>query len=175
MSESIDLRIPEEVKTPQKTQVSFFVDKELYAAYKKVLVIEKHSYTTYDLVSYMQATVDGSAAKKKEIERSLKIISINPKLYDRYSTEKPWEARYWCTHHDGSSVAISVESRSAFDIIVTRINYSYYISVPGYGIALPNIGSIEDTFWITEKMVARDMPIPDAITAAQVLADFGNF
>ena len=48
---------------------------------------------------------------------------------------------------------------------------TYYISVPNYGIALPEIESLNESAWIVDKLLVRNMPRADAVTIAQVLRD----
>lgn len=79
---------------------------------------------------------------------------------------------------------LAIESRSAIDVVVTRIvNHStilgthsrYYVSSPNYGVAIPWISSLADARWISEHLIAAGMPTPDAVTVAQVLRELGDF
>lgn len=94
-----------------------------------------------------------------------------------------WHATYQVTATDNVRL-LAIESRSAIDVVVTRIiNYStilgthsrYYVSSPNYGVAIPWISSLAETNWITEHLLGAGMPTPDAITVSQVLQDLGNF
>lgn len=94
-----------------------------------------------------------------------------------------WHATYQVTATDNVCL-LAIESRSAIDVVVTRIiNHStilvthsrYYVSSPNYGVAIPWISSLAETNWITEHLLGAGMPTPDAITVAQVLQDLGNF
>ena len=46
-----------------------------------------------------------------------------------------------------------------------------YISVPNYGIALPDIEKLNESAWIVDRLLVRNMPRVDAVTIAQVLRD----
>lgn len=48
---------------------------------------------------------------------------------------------------------------------------TYYISVPNYGIALPEIENLNESAWIVDRLLVRNMPRVDAVTIAQVLRD----
>lgn len=96
--------------------------------------------------------------------------------------QKQWAARYVILG-TGEARLIRIESRSSIDVIVAKIaekgflgsQVSYYISCPNFGVAIPNIPTLQETFWITEKLVHADMPAPDAVTVAQVLRDMDDF
>jgi len=95
---------------------------------------------------------------------------------------KQWSARYG-VHGTGEARLIRIESRSSIDVVVAKITEngflgsqaSYYISSPNFGVAIPSIPTLEETFWITEKLLNHEMPAPDAVTVAQVLSDMGDF
>ena len=94
-----------------------------------------------------------------------------------------WHATYQVTAADNVRL-LAIESRSAIDVMVARISshstilgtYTrYYVSAPNYGVAIPWLSSLADTYWITECLIAAGMPTPDAITVAQVLQELGDF
>ena len=95
---------------------------------------------------------------------------------------KQWTAQYTVL---GSGVArlIRIESRSAIDVVVAKITENnllgiqenYYVSAPNFGVAIPGVPSLQDEYWITEKMIHYNMPAPDAVTVAAVLRDLGDF
>lgn len=93
-------------------------------------------------------------------------------------TPREWSARYTVsgTH---SAWAISIESRSSIEVIVAKAvslsGEQYYISSPNFGVAIPGIPSLQETFWVTEKLLHAGMPGPDAATVAQVLRDLSQF
>lgn len=93
---------------------------------------------------------------------------------------KEWPAKY--TVYPGADTRVLlIDSRSTIEILVAKVfmprssGINYLISSPNFYVAIPEIGTLMDTFWITEKLRALGMPAPDAVTAAQVLADMGNF
>jgi hypothetical protein len=94
-----------------------------------------------------------------------------------------WHATYQVTATDNVRL-LAIESRSAIDVVLARIcshstilgtHPRYYVSSPNFGIAIPCIGSLAETNWITEHLIGLGMPTPDAVTVAQVLRDLGNF
>lgn len=85
-----------------------------------------------------------------------------------------WPATYGCASA-GEARLVSITSRSTITVVVAKISDAYYISAPDYGVAIPSIGSLRDTFWIREKLTAAGMPEADAVTVAQVLDDVGRF
>ena len=95
------------------------------------------------------------------------------------TTPQEWNAKYNVAG-DVNVRLIAVESRSSIDVVVAKaaaggFDDQYYISSPNFGVAIPSIPTLEETFWITEKLVAAGMPGPDAVTTAQVLRDMGDF
>ena len=89
---------------------------------------------------------------------------------------KEWTAQYNYLGA-GNTRLIRIISRSSIEVIVVWIveeNY-YYISSPNFGIAIPGIPSLEETFWITEQLMNHEMSAPDAVTVAAVLKDMGDF
>ena len=89
-------------------------------------------------------------------------------------TGETWPASYGCASA-GEARLVSITSRSTITVVVAKISDEYYISAPDYGVAIPSIGSLRDTFWIREKLAAAGMPEADAVTVAQVLNDIGSF
>lgn len=93
-----------------------------------------------------------------------------------------WQAKY--TVYGTEEVRlIRIQSRSSIDLVIAKITEegywgsqgNYYISSPNFGIAIPSIPSLQETFWITEQLLNHDMPMPDAVTVADVLKDMGDF
>lgn len=78
---------------------------------------------------------------------------------------------------------ITIESRSSIELVVSKLLdctmfgdiTKYYISSPNFGVAIPCIGSLSETHWITEHLIGAGMPTPDAVTTAQVLREIGDF
>ena len=73
-----------------------------------------------------------------------------------------------------------IKSRSSITVVIAKImenlplvgtTVTYYISVPNYGIALPEIESLNESAWIVDRLLVRNMPRVDAVTIAQVLRD----
>ena len=95
---------------------------------------------------------------------------------------KQWAARYTCWGA-GDARLIRIESRSAIDVVVAKIaegsilglQENYWISSPNFGVAIPSIPSLLETYWIMEQLIANGMPTPDAVTVSQVLQDLGDF
>lgn len=95
---------------------------------------------------------------------------------------KAWKAEYGVFGTLDAKL-ISIESRSAIDVVVAKITRemffstetSYYISSPNFQVAIPPIPSLLENSWITEKLIEATMPVPDAVTVAQVLQDVGDF
>lgn len=63
------------------------------------------------------------------------------------------------------------DKRSNGNLPLVGTTVTYYISVPNYGIALPEIESLNESAWIVDKLLVRNMPRADAVTIAQVLRD----
>lgn len=92
-----------------------------------------------------------------------------------------WPAQY-AVLGAGAARLIRIESRSSIDVVVAKIaengflgpQESYYISSPNFGVAIPGIGSLQESFWIMEKLMCG-MPTPDAVTVAQVLRCLEDF
>ena len=78
---------------------------------------------------------------------------------------------------------VNIEARSAIEVVVAKIiqenllftEESYFIASPNFGVALPGISTLQETFWITEQLMANGMSAPDAVTVAQVLRDMDDF
>lgn len=83
----------------------------------------------------------------------------------------------------GDARLVRVASRSSIDVVVAKIaensflgpQESYYISSPNFGVAIPGIPSLLETYWIMEQLINHEMPAPDAVTVAAVLRDLGDF
>lgn len=93
---------------------------------------------------------------------------------------KEWPAKY-AVYPGVETRYIYIEARSTIEILVAKVNLPhrmgstyYLISSPNFGIAIPDISTLQETYWITEQLL-RGMPAPDAVTAAQVLANMGDF
>lgn len=95
---------------------------------------------------------------------------------------KEWVAEY-TVPATGEARLIRIKSRSSIDVVVAKIaeksllglQESYYISSPNFCVAIPNIPSLQETTWITDKLIENGMPAPDAVTVAQVLRDMDDF
>lgn len=95
---------------------------------------------------------------------------------------KQWPARY-AVLGAGAARLVRIESRSAIDVVVAKIaengflgpQISYYISSPNFGVAIPGILTLDETYWIIEQLLNHEMPAPDAVTVAEVLRDLGDF
>ena len=110
---------------------------------------------------------------------SLKTITV--KASAKVGTRSEWPAGYF-VRGTGDVRHIAIEARSAIEVVVAKIitnpfevGAEYYISSPNYGVAIPGISSLEEDFWIHEKLVGEGMPLADAITVARVLLDMGDF
>lgn len=95
-----------------------------------------------------------------------------------------WNAVY--SYNAGSNDEVrllAIESRSAIEVVVAKIHKNsvlgmsveYYISSPNFGVAIPSISTLMETYWITEKLLNAGMSAPDAVTIAQILRDMGDF
>ena len=110
----------------------------------------------------------------------MEIIVKAPKDID--CDMKHWPARY-AVLGVGEVRLVRIESRSAIDVVVAKIaensflgpQTSYYVSSPNFGVAIPGIPSLQETYWIAEQLLNHEMPAPDAVTAAEVLRDLGDF
>ena len=97
----------------------------------------------------------------------------------RTSTES-WNAEYTVQGNRDAQI-VRIKSRSSITVVIAKImenlplvgkTVTYYISVPNYGIALPKIESLNESAWIVDKLLVRNMPRADAVTIAQVLRCF---
>lgn len=88
--------------------------------------------------------------------------------------QKEWPAKYRVIGTAPLKM-LQIESRSSIDVIVAQVQDDFYISSPNFGVAIPSINNLDDSFWITEKLIHAGMPTPDAVTVAQVLRALGNF
>lgn len=117
---------------------------------------------------------------RQEEVRSKELTVKAPKDID--CDMKQWPARY-TVEGAGDARIVRIESRSAIDVVAAKIvengllgpQENYYISSPNFGVAIPSIPSLQETYWITEKLLSHEMPAPDAVTVAQVLRDLGDF
>lgn len=96
-------------------------------------------------------------------------------------SKRSWEARYKSIQGE-EAMYVSIEARSAIEVVVAKLpnvfgygGFSYYISSPNFNVAIPGIGTLDETWWIMEKLIINDMPAADAVTVARVLADIGDF
>lgn len=95
---------------------------------------------------------------------------------------KQWPARY-AVLGAGDARLVRIESRSSIDVVVAKIaengflgpQESYYVSSPTFGVAIPGIPSLQETYWITEQLLNLEMPAPDVVTVAAVLRNMGDF
>lgn len=103
----------------------------------------------------------------------------------------PWAAkqygREWPATYEVAGVQnvryITIEARSLIEVVVALHNVQnklfggakYYISSPNFNVAIPYTPELDETHWITEKLLEAEMNAPDAVTVAQVLRDMGNF
>ena len=113
---------------------------------------------------------------------AMKTISIKePKEINCNMFE--WDASYRCVAESDEVRLLSIESRSAIQVVVAKIEMQsfigmttdYYVSSPNFGVAIPGISSLMETHWITEKLLHAGLSAPDAVTIAQVLRDMGDF
>ena len=110
----------------------------------------------------------------------LEIIIKAPKDID--CDMKQWTAKYTVLGA-GEARLVRIMSRSSIDVIVAKIaengflgpQESYYVSSPNFGVAIPGVPSLQETFWIMEQLLNHDMPAPDAVTVAQVLRELEDF
>ena len=114
------------------------------------------------------------------IEGGINVKKIT--ILDLDSVPQSWLAVY-AVNETQNVRCISIESRSAIEVVVAKVvqtdllgtQVHYYISSPNYGIAIPDVTSLSETYWITEQLINHNMPTPDAVTVAQVLDDLGDF
>ena len=93
----------------------------------------------------------------------------------RTSTET-WNAEYTVQGSRDAQI-VRIKSRSSITVVIAKImenlplvgkTITYYISVPNYGIALPEIENLNESAWIVDKLLVRNMPRVDAVAIAQV-------
>ena len=93
----------------------------------------------------------------------------------RTSTET-WNAEYTVQGNRDAQI-VRIKSRSSITVVIAKImenlplvgtTVTYYISVPNYGIALPEIENLNESAWIVDRLL---VPRVDAVTIAQVLRD----
>lgn len=94
---------------------------------------------------------------------------------------KQWPAEYTVMFGSQDTRYISIEARSSIEVVVAKIKMLppvdayYFISVPNFGVGIPGIDSLQQSFWIMEKLMQYGMPTPDAVTVAQVLRCLEDF
>lgn len=110
----------------------------------------------------------------------MKTISIQSS-WTGDTNQSDWDARYQVTQGT-NAIYVKISARSEIELVVAKLpdpdgytGKSYFISSPNFGVAIPGIPSLFETFWITEQLVAKDMPEADAMSAAQVLRDIEAF
>ena len=116
----------------------------------------------------------------------MKTITVTAPKEVKTGTQRTWEAKYRVVKDD-NAVYIYLEARgSAIEVIVAKITIpdqlypinqytNFYISSPSLSVAIPSIPTLEETWWIMDKLLELDVPAPDAVSVAKVLADFGDF
>lgn len=110
----------------------------------------------------------------------MEVIINAPK--DMECNAEQWSAKYTILG-EGEARLIRIESRSCIDVIVSKVTErgflglqtSYYISSPNFGVAIPGIPTLQETYWITEQLLDHKMSAPDAVTVAQVLRELEDF
>ena len=99
-----------------------------------------------------------------------------------YEDKGKMYVRFPIIHSEGNRDAqiVRIKSRSSITVVIAKImenlplvgkTITYYISVPNYGIALPEIENLNESAWIVDRLLVRNMPRVDAVTIAQVLRD----
>lgn len=94
--------------------------------------------------------------------------------------QKQWDAHY-SVSGSGAVRYITIESRSSIEVVVAKVKMQspidahYFIAVPNFGVAIPGIGSLQESFWIREKLMRNGLPTPDAVTVAQVISCLEDF
>ena len=140
-------------------------------------------FTVYTFaLLYSRAILIAEQEEVKQFEESsqnaLRHIkeSMNIKIEIKTSTET-WPAEYAVQGNTDAKI-VRIKSRSNITVIIARIVETlplfgttgmYYISMPNYGIAIPEINDLSETAWIGDKLAEGGMPYIDAITVAQVL------
>ena len=113
----------------------------------------------------------------------MKNLQINAPEWAKAGNDCVWQASYDVKAADNVRI-LRIESRSAITAVVAKIvdrcsilgvHTDYYISVPNFCVAIPCIGSLGETNWITERLIGAGMPVADAVTTAQVLRTGGDF
>lgn len=93
----------------------------------------------------------------------------------RTSTET-WSAEYTVQGNRDAQI-VRIKSRSSITVVIAKImenlplvgtTVTYYISVPNYGIALPEIESLNESAWIVDRLLVRNK------RAAQLLEVYGE-
>lgn len=102
----------------------------------------------------------------------MKTITINRPPWIKSGLSQ-WLAVYQVSGCDAFS-AVAIESRSSLFVTIGKWSGNFYISCPTYQCSIPAIDSLEESFWICEKLIAYGVPKVDAVTIAQVLEDVGQ-
>lgn len=104
-----------------------------------------------------------------------------------YDKDNPFSRREWPATYEAAGAGnvryITIEARSAIEVVVARVDNphplfggpQYYISSPNFGVAIPYTPDLNETHWITEKLIGAEMNAPDAVTVAQVLRCLEDF
>lgn len=67
------------------------------------------------------------------------------------------------------------------EVIVSKFDHhdglgcKYYVSLPSCGIAISGIYSLQESTWVTTRLLEEGLSPVNAITITQVLADAGDF
>lgn len=84
----------------------------------------------------------------------------------RTSTET-WSAEYTVQGNRDAQI-VRIKSRSSITVVIAKImenlplvgtTVTYYISVPNYGIALPEIESLNESAWIVDRLLVRNIKL----------------
>ena len=79
----------------------------------------------------------------------------------------------------GEARYVKIRANSEIEVVIAKLpmmfGTEYFISSPNFGVAIPSISSLDDSFWIKEKFIAAGVPDIDAAAIAKVLADIRDF
>lgn len=104
-----------------------------------------------------------------------------PEWLEKYIGEKcePWEVEYYIVEDGPAKLFILGElaNKSLMVVYMSDTGYSspYYISSPSEGVAIERVGSLTESRWIINRLMARGLDAFDATTFAAVLSEHGNF
>lgn len=84
-----------------------------------------------------------------------------------------WPASY-AIGSSGNFRLINIESRSALTVTVGKAGAYFYIGCPSYFCSVPPVCDLAESFWISEYLVGSGVPMVDAVTIVQVLADIAK-